>query len=211
VKTGIVCYVLLQDKYMNHTTISDANELSKGSPINSLHVHVKKSFEYNEGEGKGGTYRYQSVVLQDDTGEIMSKFWNHWNTDFRNLEGEDIIITSGTDKKGKFSGIITDEYKGTKQLKISENATLHQGEGSQTEQASETSPADAKPDDDFLSRRSGETHGRRIVDDETKRESIERQVALKAATDLASNGVIQATAESVTGLAGEFYKFLHGS
>lgn len=190
---------------MTNTTIAELSELSKGSPVNRITAEVKKAFEYNEAEGQHGPYRYQAVILQDDTGEIRATFWNHWNTDFRNLEGDQLVLTSGRDKKDRFSGMTTDDYKGTRQLKVNENTTVETSEGALTagaapEAGHPTAPARQEE------KRTADTG---FSDREArKRVSIEKQAALTAAVEYHTTRV-EGLPEGVIDTAKTFYAWLH--
>jgi hypothetical protein len=190
---------------MSNTTIAELSELSKGSPVNQITAEVKKAFEYNEAEGQHGPYRYQAVILQDDTGEIRATFWNHWNTDFRNLEGEQLVLTSGRDKKDRFSGMTTDDYKGTRQLKVNENTAVKTSEGdleAGSAPAGEHATAPTRKaekqvaDSNFSDREA------------RKRVSIEKQSALDAAVRF-HNSRPEGDGEAVLETAKSFYAWLH--
>lgn len=190
---------------MANTTIAELSELSKGSPVNQITAEIKKAFEYNEAEGQHGPYRYQAVILQDDTGEIRATFWNHWNTDFRNLEGEQLVLTSGRDKKDRFSGMTTDDYKGTRQLKVNENTSVQTSEGALEAGAAPaeehaTAPsrkADKQAADSNFSEREAR-----------KRVSIEKQSALDAAVTWAAQSGGTTSGQVLT-VAKDFYEWLH--
>ena len=182
------------------TTISDITELTKGSAINKISVTIKKAFPAKEGENKGKPWRLQAAILEDETGDIRATFWNKFNTDLRNFEGESVTIVSGTDKRGKFSGIEVDEYEGKRQLKISENATFA------SEDTPEENGVTTITSEDNGVTTHAPTPARRFVSEETKRESIEKQVALKAAAEFLKC----ADPEDVIKAAEVFYKFLHG-
>ena len=109
---------------MNTTTIAETMELAQKSPVNKITVTIKKAFEPQEGEGQYGPWRIQAAMIKDETGELRATFWNRFNTDLRNMEGEELTIASGRNKKDQFSGILTEDYKGKRQLKISEDATF---------------------------------------------------------------------------------------
>lgn len=192
---------------MQETNIQEANELSNKSPINRMTVEVKKAFEAQEGEGQYGPWRIQAAILKDETGELRATFWNRFNLDLRNFEGESLTIVSGHDKKGKFSGIETDDYKGKRQLKISENATFASPDGEEPE--TDTKTAGETYEDAVSGPIPNATQTRRFVSEETKRESIEKQVALKAAVEY-TVGHKKDEKGYVLEVAEEFYKFLHG-
>ena len=183
---------------MNNTTISDVEALASKSPVNDLNVTVKKAFAPEEGEGQYGAWRMQAAILKDDTGEIRATFWDRFNVDLRNLEGENLTIVSGRDGKDRFSGIEKIDYKGKPQIKISKHATLNTDLGSVTE----------APQAEALTTDTQTTVTKRFVSEETKRESIEKQVALKAAVEFGVGSGINESA--VMELAGKFYEFLHG-
>ena len=189
---------------MTESTIQDANELSNKSPINRMTVEVKKAFEAQEGEGQYGPWRIQACILRDDTGELRATFWNRFNTDLRNFEGESVTIVSGHDKKGKFSGIETDDYKGKRQLKISENATFSSPDGEEPLEDREMTASELTAKVDAQSA----APARRFVSEETKRESIERQVALKAAVEFYQGRDI--ADDAIVASAERYYQFLHG-
>ena len=199
---------------MNQTTIADIEELSKGAAINQLKAEVKKAFEPSEGEGQHGTWKCQGVILRDGDDEIRATFWDRFNMDFRNMEGEDVTLTSGTDKKGKFSGVTVDEYKGKKQLKVSVVTDIKTsgGEPIGVDDIKETFNATEVAQD-------GDTYGevlkkqisqpaRKYVSEETKRESIEKQVALKCSVEYCAAAGLDT--DKTLDLAKKFYEFLHG-
>lgn len=186
------------------TTISDINDLKKNFPIEGLSVQVKKAFEPQEGEGKFGPWKIQAAIIKDETGEIRATFWNRFNLDFRNLEGEDITLESVTDSKGKPVGLTVDEYNGKKQVKVSEKAELESITGELPVEHSVPNERSEAPKTEHIPQK-------KFVSEETKRESIEKQVALKAAVDWAAQTDGGASADSVMEVAQKFYEFLHGN
>ncbi len=191
---------------MNNTTIADTLELPKKAPVNQITVTIKKAFEPQEGEGQYGPWRIQAAMIKDETGELRATFWNRFNIDLRNMEGEELTIISGRDGKDKFSGILTDDYKGKRQLKISEDAKLT-SLSSDNNPESESTEQERDEQDKAVE---AVVTGRRFVSEHEKRESIEKQVALKAAVEF-YNGDDKANVDSVIKAASEFYKFLHES
>lgn len=189
---------------MNQATISDINEMDKGYPVAMFSGSIKKAFEPNEGETKGKPWKMQAVILKDDTGEIRATFWNRFNTDFRNLEDEDIVIVTGKDKRGKPAGLLVDEYNGKKQLKVSEIASFS-CDGASDELASEPTGYAEVLDNPIPNQA---VPAKRFVSEETKRESIEKQVALKAAVDFYAGK--EGQLDNVITAAKSFYNFLHG-
>ena len=207
---------------MNQTTIADIEDLGKGAAINKLTAEVKKAFEPSEGEGQHGTWKCQGVILRDGDDEIRATFWDRFNMDFRNLEGETVTLTSGTDKKGKFSGVTVDEYKGKKQLKVSVVTDINTSGGEPITENDVKEVFNATETPDGSDQESGlpaslmgsvgrgaSAPSSRFVSEETKRESIERQVALKSATELsAAAGVLDI--KDILVMAEKMYQFLHG-
>jgi len=216
---------------MNPTTIADINELKKGSPILKMNVQVKKAFEPGEGETHGRPWKMQAAILTDENGdEIRATFWNRFNIDLRNMEGEDLILLAQEDNKGKIGGITVDEYKGKKQIKVEKHVkfdhvtgdakdftadeTLEQEFDRKEREADEHDSTSQMTPEAASKILSGETEttqpkSTRFVSEETKRESIERQVALKAAVEYAAAAGLKV--QSVLDNAESFYKFLHGS
>ena len=190
---------------MTNNTIQDANELSNKAPINSITATVKKAFEPTEGEGRYGPWRMQAAILLDETGEIRATFWDRFNTDLRNFEGETVTIVSGKDAKGKFAGVLTDDYKGTRQLRISKEAKFESPDGEEpVHEDTQYQPSDSE----HPSKLHPDGQTRRFVSEETKRESIEKQVALREA--VLFSHVVAAKVEDVVTNAELFYTFLHG-
>jgi hypothetical protein len=200
---------------MNQVTIADIDELAKGSPVLKLAVQVKKGFEPGEGEANGRPWKMQAAILKDFDGEIRATFWNRFNLDLRNLEGEDVILLAQEDSKGRISGITVDEYKGKKQLKVEKHVKIDQVTGGPVTEEDVKEVFNATETDELaeqLTPKPSEmvVKNTRFVSEETKRESIEKQVALKAAVDLsAASG--EGSPEKIVKLAAKFYDFLHGS
>ncbi len=227
-----MCYTLVS---MNSTTIADIQELKKGSPVLKMNVQVKKGFEPGEGETHGRPWKMQAAILTDENGdEIRTTFWNRFNLDLRNLEGEDIILIAEEDNKGKIGGITVDEYKGKKQLKVEKHVKIDQVTGgnpdgtptetleaeiNRKEREADEHDSTSQVTEPDMSGSSVANNGApsseykssgRFVSEETKRESIERQVALKSATELsAAAGVLDV--KEILKMAEKMYQFLHGS
>lgn len=211
---------------MNQTTIADIEDLLKGTPIVNLRAMVKKAFEPGEGESKGKPWKMQGVILQDGDDEIRATFWNRFNMDFRNLEGSDVTVSSVEDKRGKFSGVMVDEYKGKKQLKVSEHAALREVGGEPITEEDVKEAFNATEADEHGVTAVEESGGgvsysevlskpistltKRFVSEETKRESIEKQVALKAAVEICA-AAGKDESDHIVKVATTFYEFLHGN
>ena len=192
---------------MNNTTISDVNELANKSPINTMTVTVKKAFEPTEGEGQYGPWRMQAAIVKDDTGEIRATFWDRFNMDLRNFEGEEVTITSGRDGKDRFSGITTDDYNNKRQLRISKEAKFTSPDGELPEDETDMSGSSVANNGAPAS----EYNSKRFVTEETKRASIEKQVALRESVAYAATREdVNATPKQVIECAEMFYQFLHG-
>jgi hypothetical protein len=144
----------------------------------------------------------QAAILQDESGEIRATFWDRWNTDLRNFEGEEVTIVSGRDAKDKFAGITTDEYKGKRQLNVSKHATFASQDG-------EAPPDETNVVNEHPTGSPEPITSRRFVSEETKRASIEKQVALKAAVEFVVGAGFNEKGVVVK-YADEFYQFLHG-
>ena len=194
---------------MTLTNISDIAGLDNKFPISKLQVRIKKAFKPNEKDGQGGKkgWRMQAVILEDDSGEIRGTFWNRYDLDFRNMENEDLIITRGEDKRGNPAGITAEDYNGKREVKISEQATL---DWVGSEPVGDTPYNDDRKDvvkPDSVKTETVKETPKWMVAEGVKRESIERQVALKKAVDLAA-AVGVADTEPILKQAEEFYKFL---
>jgi hypothetical protein len=192
---------------MNITSIKDVGDMTGGDPVLAMRVTVKNAYPPKGGTNEWGDWSVQNATLEDDTGTIKGGFFNS-NQDLRNFTGGQVTIKSGKDQKGKFSGIEVYDYTNKKtgaverQLKVSENVTFEEVVGGQggftappTQAPANTSPA-SRP-------------ARFTEDAEEKRESIERQVALREAVNFA--GVYEnPTAAGVVENAEKFYQFLSG-
>lgn len=147
--------------------------------------------------GAAKKWKLQAAILEDNTGEIRCSFWNR-DIDLRDLEGHTIIIKSGEER-----GLTTTDYENrndgsvTRQLVVEKEATVDEVVGETQPPASKTSKGKPEP--------AGTQRIKVYESEEVKRQSIERQEALKQAVIIAGDGA--ATADIID-IAGKFYAFL---
>lgn len=148
----------------------------KDQQIARMKVTVEEVYDSLSGKSQYGEWVLQPALLKDETGTIRAAFMNPARN-VKHLKGNEIEIISGLNGKGKFSGITATDYskdgKTTRQLKVSEHASIDEitnGGESEPERTDEPQTKSSQPKEPKV--------------DHT-RVSIEAQVALKAAIDLA--------------------------
>lgn len=154
-------------------------------------------------EGSSRKWKLQAAILQDSTGEIRTTFWN-FDRDLRDLEGNDVSITSGDEK-----GITTIDYENKKsgvverQLSVEKEATIDEVVGASDQHESGPRPTKGNGPVD----KPEPTRVRVYESEDTKRESIERQVALAQAV-IYGNDIDGITPDMIVGTAEVFYQWL---
>lgn len=108
---------------MKIAKINQIQELADGTTIGEMRVTVKKVFPPRTGEGKFGTWRVQSCILQDSTGEIRGSFWIPSGMD--DLQGQMITIKSRSTPKGlQGLSVAHSNHSDSNELKITDKASI---------------------------------------------------------------------------------------
>lgn len=112
-----------RNKTMKVAKINQIQELADGTTIGEMRVTVKKVFPPKTGEGKFGTWRVQSCILQDSTGEIRGSFWIPSGMD--DLQGQMITIKSRSTPKGlQGLSVAHSNHSNSNELKINDKAAI---------------------------------------------------------------------------------------
>lgn len=171
-----------------------------GDPIKRIQVTVKSAYPPKTGTNEYGDWSIQSAMLQDDTGTIRGSFFNA-PQNLKNFVGQTLTVTSGKDAKGKISGMTAFDYEDRKKSTVTRQIEAR-GEYTFDEAvpgASGVSLAASGPQSNGGSRLQAT-----YVDE--KGVSIEKQVALKAAVEIAIATSVTNSA-AIVKQAGELYAF----
>lgn len=163
-------------------------------------------------------YTVQNTVLEDETGTIKCGFFDA-KVNLKNFIGNEITILSTKDK-----GLTAIEYKNKDgeiehQIKASKNTIINEASGGQgVAMSTPATPPNDQPAQSgngvapFVGPVQGANKKVHFVEDANeKRESIERQVALKKAISYAQfDDALAKDVDALLAVAEKFYQFLRG-
>lgn len=199
---------------MSYTTVKQVNEMEANEPIEKFKGSVKTAFMPNTGISKryNTPWKVQSAILVDEAGdEIRASFWDA-KIDLRDLIGNDVELESGKDGRGKFSGMVAEDYedkKGvtTRQIKASKHTSIDEvvGDIVNGDYTESKKPVTAS---EVTSSNGKAPQTNKYVDlEHEKRVSFERQKALEAAVTYG----LDLDPEALIEVAEKFYGFLNGN